>query len=162
VPTAPPADPFTLRQAQGRLFHLKLPGVRHTTGVQQMGLMSSPLPEGEGGGEGAAIIEPDGGGMLYGRGDAQTAFQPGHVSPGQPVLTQTGALRFAIGERAYAAEYDANGNMASRVTQDGAQVLLWDAENRLIGFQSSTASAPATPSTATASVSGPWSPTPAA
>ena len=46
-----------------------------------------------------------------------------------------------MGERAPAAEYDDNGNMASRVTQDGAQVLTWDAENRLIGYQSSTSSA---------------------
>ncbi|MGI6379490.1 MAG: RHS repeat-associated core domain-containing protein [Anaerolineae bacterium] len=79
--------------------------------------------------------------MLYGHGDVEEAFQPGHVTPGQEELTQSGALRFVVGERAYAAEYDGNGNMASRATEAGAQVLTWDAENRLVGYQSSVSSA---------------------
>ena len=37
-----------------------------------------------------------------------------------------------VGPGAYAAEYDANGNMASRVVDGQAQVLEWDAENRLV------------------------------
>jgi YD repeat-containing protein len=68
--------------------------------------------------------------MLYGRG----GFQAPNVVPGRERLDRGGALRFALGPHAYAAEYDANGNMTSRVVAGQAQLLSWDAENRLVGI----------------------------
>ncbi|MCL6432392.1 MAG: hypothetical protein K6V36_16280, partial [Anaerolineae bacterium] len=84
-------------------------------------LESAPLAE-EGGGP-TVTVEAEGGAMVYVCGDFE---------PGRERLDSTGALRFAVGSHAYAADYDANGNMTSRVLHGRGQVLTWDAENRLI------------------------------
>jgi RHS repeat-associated protein len=118
--------------------------LRNTEGEGDGGMglgLGAPVVHVQGGGGAVAVLEAEGGAMLYGHGDVEEAFQPGHVTPGQEELTQSGALRFVVGERAYAAAYDGNGNMASRATEAGAQVLTWDAENRLVGYQSSASSA---------------------
>ena len=72
--------------------------------------------------------------MLYGRGSGDDAFVAPNAGPGQERLTETGALRFALGPHAFAGEYDANGNLSSRVVDGQGQVLAYDPENRLVGI----------------------------
>jgi RHS repeat-associated protein len=51
---------------------------------------------------------------------------------GQQILTQDGALRFVVGERAFAGLNDDNGNMVARIVDGSAIMLSYDAENRLM------------------------------
>ena len=103
-------------------YHTHLPGARHST-TATPGPTPSPTPP-----SGGVTVQAEGGAMLYGKG----GFQAPNVVPGQERLDEGGALRFVVGPGAYAAEYDANGNMTSRVVDGQAQVLEWDAENRLV------------------------------
>ena len=72
--------------------------------------------------------------MLYGRGSGDDAFITANVGSGQERLTETGALRFALGPHAFAGEYDASGNLSSRVVDGQGQVLAYGPENRLVGI----------------------------
>ena len=72
---------------------------------------------------GAAIIDKTSGG---------TAFDGKNIVPGQQNIAWNGALRFVVGPQAYAAGYDENGNMTSRIVDGNAYILTYDAENRLV------------------------------
>jgi YD repeat-containing protein len=70
--------------------------------------------------------------MIYDRGSGAAAFDGLDVIPGQEGMFWNGALRFVGGVGAFAAGYDANGNMTHRVRSgEGAMALTYDAENRL-------------------------------
>ncbi|MEI2689426.1 MAG: carbohydrate-binding domain-containing protein [Anaerolineae bacterium] len=70
--------------------------------------------------------------MIYDRGSGATAFDGLDVIPGQEAMYWNGALRFVGGTQAFAAGYDANGNMTHRVRYgEGAIEFIYDAENRL-------------------------------
>ena len=60
------------------------------------------------------------------------------VAPSSERLSTEGALRFVRGNAAYAAGYDANGNMTYRCTQDSGLVFTWDEENHLTCMDRST------------------------
>jgi YD repeat-containing protein len=71
--------------------------------------------------------------MIYDKGSGTAAYDGLDVAPGQEAMHWNGALRFVGGPGAFAAGYDANGNMTSRVGyDDGAYSLVYDAENRLV------------------------------
>jgi uncharacterized repeat protein (TIGR01451 family) len=70
--------------------------------------------------------------MIYDKGSGAAAFDGLDVIPGQEAMHWNGALRFVGGTGAFAAGYDANGNMTHRVRYgEGAAALTYDAENRL-------------------------------
>jgi len=73
--------------------------------------------------QGAAVID---------KGSADAAFDGLEVIAGQQGIYENGALRFVVGTQAYAACYDANGNMTWRLLDGAAYEQLWDAENRLV------------------------------
>ncbi len=47
-------------------------------------------------------------------------------------MAENGALRFVVGERAFAGAYDENGNLAARIVDGMATILGYDAENHLV------------------------------
>ena len=70
--------------------------------------------------------------MIYDKGSGAATFDGLDVIPGQEAMHWNGALRFVGGVSAFAAGYDANGNMTHRVRYgEGAAALTYDAENRL-------------------------------
>jgi len=80
----------------------------------------------------AGVTVPVAGTTIFDAGAGNDAFDGQNVSQGStdPIVTP-GALRFVRGGSAYAAGYDKNGNMTSRLLQDKAYLMQWDAENRL-------------------------------
>jgi RHS repeat-associated protein len=79
-----------------------------------------------------STVQAEGGAMVYDRGTGNAAFDDLDVIAGQELLDVNGALRFVKGAGAYAAGYDANGNMTVRVVEGKAYLQTWDAENRLV------------------------------
>jgi len=90
---------------------------------------------------GATTVQAEGGAMVYDRGSGDAAYDDVDVVAGQELLDVDGALRFAKGAGAYAAGYDANGNMTVRVVDSKAYLQGWDAENRLISLTQGTITA---------------------
>jgi len=77
-------------------------------------------------------VQAEGGAAVIDKGSGDAAFDGLEVIAGQQALYVNGALRFVVGTQAYAACYDANGNMTWRLLVDAAYEQLWDAENRLV------------------------------
>jgi RHS repeat-associated protein len=84
-------------------------------------------------------IQAEGSAVILDRGDP---FDGQDILSGQEGVYWTGGLRFAVGPKAFAGCYDANGNMTCRLEDGAAYLQSWNAENRLssvaIGGQTTT------------------------
>lgn len=88
------------------------------------------------------VIQAEGGAALADYGAGSEAFDWQYVDLGSVwswvnALIYGGALRFVVGEGAFAGGYDANGNMIYRLVDGKGQILSYDAENRLAQVSSS-------------------------
>jgi RHS repeat-associated protein len=80
-------------------------------------------------------LQAEGGAALIDKGNVNpdnTAFDWQNLIAGQQIMADNGALRFVVGERAFAGAYDQDGNMIARIVDGGAYILGYDAENRLV------------------------------
>jgi YD repeat-containing protein len=77
-------------------------------------------------------VQAEGGAAVIDKGSGSQAFDGKNVVAGQEAIFWNGALRFVVGAGAFAAGYDENGNMTSRVLPGAAYLLSYDAENRLV------------------------------
>ena len=78
-------------------------------------------------------IQAEGSGTLIDWGTGSAAYDGLSMALGSQNLTSNGALRLVKGAGAYAAGYDLNGNMTSRILDGAAYLLAYDAENRMTG-----------------------------
>lgn len=83
------------------------------------------------------VFQAEGGAAIIDRGSGDAAFDGLEVIAGQQALTVNGALRFVVGQQAYAACYDGSGNMTWRLKNGTAYEQVWDAENRLVAVKQS-------------------------
>jgi RHS repeat-associated protein len=77
-------------------------------------------------------VQAEGGAALIDKGSGNAAYDWQTIIPGQQVMADNSALRFVVGERAFAGAYDQDGNMIARIVDGGAYILGYDAENRLV------------------------------
>ena len=84
-------------------------------------------------------VQAEGGVTVIDKGSGDAAFDGLEVIAGQEGLYWNGALRFVVGRQAYAACYDADGNMTWRLLDAAAYEQVWDAENRLVGVKKGAA-----------------------
>jgi hypothetical protein len=77
-------------------------------------------------------VQAEGSAALIDQGSGNQAFDWQDIILGQQVRADNGALRFGVGERAFAGAYDQNGNMRARIVDSGAYFLSYDAENHLV------------------------------
>jgi YD repeat-containing protein len=76
-------------------------------------------------------VQAEGGAAIIDKGTGDEAFDGLNVIAGQQTIWWSAALRFVVGEKAYAACYDENGNMTWRLRDGVAYEQRWDVENRL-------------------------------
>jgi len=84
-------------------------------------------------------VQAELGAAAINKGSGDPAFDGLEVIAGLQAITENGALRFVVGPKAYAACYDANGNMTWRLLDGVACEQVWDAENRLVGVKKGAA-----------------------
>ncbi len=78
-------------------------------------------------------VHSENGAAVIDKGSGSAAFDWLNVIPGQQSMTENGALRLVVGERAFAGAYDENGNMEIRIVDGEVYSMTYDAENRLVG-----------------------------
>jgi YD repeat-containing protein len=77
-------------------------------------------------------VQAEGGAAIIDKGAEDEAFDGLNVIAGQQGIYWNAALRFVVGDKAYAACYDENGNMTWRLRDGVAYEQGWDYENRLV------------------------------
>jgi hypothetical protein len=78
-------------------------------------------------------VQAEGDSTIIDKGSGDAAYDGQNVVLGQTNIFWAGALRFVIGNYAFAGGYDANGNLTSRVVDGAAFLFDYDEENHLTG-----------------------------